>query len=339
MSQDDCGGVAVGVGWATLRAMTNRTTGPRASGGESEAADPLLARALTAVGRTRALGLHFYGHFIGIGGKQAVDGRSEATIEGEPNGTAETGASPVALATVADLAIGAAIRSHLKMGCRLGTVTLTLQHAVGAVDGPIVARGEAQPCEGEMKPGRCVLLSADGRLVGTAQGWFAALPPPPGVALPAPGSATRCRRSRSRRRAELDEQEHAAVSAARAAGQRARRRRTTISEEAAPLRLAPLDGGGLHLGRACHRAGLANRVGHIQGGALYGGAALVATKALGVPSSALIEGHYQFIRPADGAILHGEATVLRRGRLGAFVESRLAVDGKLVGAGLFSFRL
>jgi len=60
---------------------------------------------------------------------------------------------------------------------------------------------------------------------------------------------------------------------------------------------------------------------------------------LGAPTSAILEGHYQFIRPADGAILHGEGTVLRRGRMGAFVESRLEVDGKLVGAGLFSFRL
>jgi hypothetical protein len=37
--------------------------------------------------------------------------------------------------------------------------------------------------------------------------------------------------------------------------------------------------------------------------------------------------------PCDGA-----ATVPRRGRLAAFVESKLPVDGKLVEVGHFSFR-
>src|SRR5205823_7186249 len=104
--------------------------------------DLVLARALQAVGRARALGLHFYGHFVGIGGTQAVGGRSEVWIEGEPEGSGATGVSTVALATVADLAIGAAIRSHLEAGCRLGTVTLSVQHPRGAIDGAIVVRGQ-----------------------------------------------------------------------------------------------------------------------------------------------------------------------------------------------------
>ena len=306
----------------------------------SEADDPLLGRALDAVGRARALGLHFYGHFIGIGGRQAVDGRSEVWIEGEPNESTSTGASPVALATLADLAIGAAIRSHLEMGCRLGTVTLSMQHPVAPVAGPIVARGDAAPCDGEIKPGRCVLSTPDGTPVGNAMGWFAALPPPPGVVLallpwerdpqppvPIPTAA------------ELDEQEAGAVAAARSAGERAHRRGTTISEELLHFDWRSSTVEGCASGELSIGPELANRVGHIQGGALYGAAALVATQALNVPSAALIDGHYEFVRPADGAILHAEGTVLRRGRLGAFVESRLAVDGKLVGAALFSFRL
>ena len=71
---------------------------------------------------------------------------------------------------------------------------------------------------------------------------------------------------------------------------------------------------------------------------MYGAAAIVAAQALGVPLSMLVDGHYQFLRIADGALLHGEATVLRRGRLASFVEARLSVDGKSVGFGLFSFR-
>ena len=45
----------------------------------------------------------------------------------------------------------------------------------------------------------------------------------------------------------------------------------------------------------------------------------------------------RFERIADGATLHGEASVLRRGRLASFVEARLSVDGKVVGVGSFSF--
>lgn len=309
-------------------------------GADPEAADPLLARALQAVGRARVLGLHFYGHIIGIGGRQAHDGRSEVTIEGEPNGSAGRGASPVALATVADLAIGAAIRSHLELGCRLGTVTLSVQHPVVPVVGPIVARGEAASSDDEIKSGRCVLSTPDGSVVGYAQGSFAALPPPPGVVLALlPWERDPMPQVPAVTLADLDEQEEAAVAAARSAGERAHRRGTTLSDELLPFDWRPQSVEGCASGEFSVGPELANRVRHVQGGALYGAATLVARQALGVPSATLLEGHYQFVRPADGAILHAEGTVLRRGRLAAFVESRLAVDGKLVGAGLFSFRL
>jgi len=301
--------------------------------------DPILARALRAVGRNRALGLHFYGHFIGIGGTPGADGRAELAIEGDPATDGATGVSAVALATVADLAIGSAIRTHLEPGCRLGTVTLSVQHPLGPVSGPIIARAEAEPAPGDGKPGRCLLTTADGTIVGHAQGWFAALPPPPGVALsllpwervdppPAPIPPL----------ADLDEQEAAAVTAARAAGDRARRRGTSISDELLHFDWHPAVEGAAS-GELTIGPELANRVGHIQGGALYGAAVIVAMQALGVMSSALVDGHYQFIRPADGKVLHGEGKVLRQGRMAAFVETRLSVDGRLVGTGLFSFRM
>src|SRR5947207_635426 len=105
--------------------MTNQHTAPPSA---PVVDDPVLARALRAVGNARALGLHFYGHFIGVGGTQAVDGNSEIWTDGEPEGAGAVGVSIVALATVADLAVGAAIRSRLDPGCRLGTVTLSVQH-------------------------------------------------------------------------------------------------------------------------------------------------------------------------------------------------------------------
>jgi acyl-coenzyme A thioesterase PaaI-like protein len=83
---------------------------------------------------------------------------------------------------------------------------------------------------------------------------------------------------------------------------------------------------------------LGNRVGHLQGGALYSVAARAAGHALAEARWQLAEGSYQFLRPGEGRVLDAEATVLRGGRATAFVQARLAVDGKAVGAGLFTFR-
>ena len=300
--------------------------------------DPVLERALLAVGRTRALGLHFYGNFVGISGSPAGLGTSRLSTDGEPPGVGAPGVSAVALATVADLAIGSGIRSHLEIGARMATATLSIQHPIEPVAGPILGLGEAEAGTGEQLSGRAVLVGPDGQPVGYAQGWFAALPAPPGwVQRPLPWEYDVQPPISVPTLAELDEAEAAAVASALAAGQRARERGTSISEELLNFRWESATDGRA-AGELTNGPELANRVGHIQGGALYGAAAIVAAKALGAPLSHLVDGHYQFLRIADGAFLHGEATVLRRGRLASFVESTLSVDGKAVGYGLFSFR-
>jgi acyl-coenzyme A thioesterase PaaI-like protein len=300
--------------------------------------DPVLERALLAVGRTRTLGLHFYGNFVGLGGRPAPVGATRLAVDGEPPGIGAPGVSAVALATAADLAVGSAIRGYVGVGARMATATLSIQHPIEPVEGPVAALGEAEPAAGEQRIGRAVLVAPSGRAVGYAQGWFAALPPPTGwvqsllpwehdvlptISVPA--------------LSELSETEAAAIAAARAAGQRAQERGTSISEELLNFQWEEAPDGHA-AGRLANGPELANRVGHIQGGALYGAAAIAAAKALGVPLTQLVDGHYQFLRIADGAFLHGEATVLRRGRLASFVEATLSVDGKAVGYGLYSFR-
>ena len=308
--------------------MTDRTA----------SADPVLDRALLAVGRTRALGLHFYGNFVGIGGSPGGLGTSRLSTDGEPPGVGAPGVSAVALATVADLAVGSAIRSHLYVGARMATATLSIQHPIQPVDGPVLGLGNAETATGEQQSGRAVLVDPAGRPVGYAQGWFAALPPPPGwVPNPLPWEYETPPPVSLPALEDLDESEAAAVDSALAAGQRARERGTSISEELLNFQWDVADDGRA-AGALKNGPELANRVGHIQGGALYGAAAIVAAKALGVALTHLVDGHYQFLRIADGALLHGQATVLRRGRLASFVEAQLAVDGKAVGYGLFSFR-
>ncbi len=83
---------------------------------------------------------------------------------------------------------------------------------------------------------------------------------------------------------------------------------------------------------------LSNRVGHVQGGALYAIAARAGGHALGNGRWDLAEGSYQFLRPAEGRSLTARAAVLRRGRSLAFVQVHIDVDEAAVGAGLFAFR-
>ena len=202
--------------------------------------DPIVARALLAVGRTRALGLHFYGHFVGIGGGNAADGVSRLTVDAEPEGYGAPGVSVVALATVADLAIGGAIRSHLERGSRLATATLTVQHPKGAIDGPVTARGEAEDRPVEQRAGRCLLEGTAGQPIGNAQGWFAALPPPTGwVQRPMPWEYDEPPPITVPSLGELTADEANAVAAAQAAADRARTRGTSVSEELLHFRWLP----------------------------------------------------------------------------------------------------
>ena len=302
--------------------------------------DVVLERALAAVGRTRALGMHFYGHFIGLSGTGAppAGGAACVRLEGEPPGVGASAVSPVALATVADMAMGAAIRSRIEPGARLGTITLSLHHPADAVVGPVDADAVVLEVAGGHGAARCSIVAA-GRAVAQAQGWFAALPPTPGAELrPLPWERRELPPVVVPRPEELAEQEAAAVAAARAAGERAQARGTAVSQEIVSIAWdEPDDGrasGTLPIGPE-----LANRARHVQGGALYGAAALVARRALGTPDAILADGHYQFLRPADGAVLRMEASLVRRGRSVAFVEARLDVDDVVVGIGLFSFRL
>src|SRR4051812_50012612 len=90
--------------------------------------DPVLERALLAVGRTRALGLHFYGNFVGIGGSPGSVGTSRLSIDGEPPGVGVPGVSAVGLATRADLTVGPGVFSSLTGRGQGGPGTPPSQH-------------------------------------------------------------------------------------------------------------------------------------------------------------------------------------------------------------------
>jgi acyl-coenzyme A thioesterase PaaI-like protein len=293
--------------------------------------------AVAAVARTRALGMHYYGHVLGVATSPA--GRPRPHLAPTRSVTPDV-VPPVSLAAVADLAMGSALRAATTPGRRLGTVSMTLHHAGSDARPPIAADASVVWMDPEETQGvtRCDLTDAGGRPVGVAQGWFMGLPVPDGVRLrllpwelPEPPEIAPLTYG------ELDADERAAVAATVEAAQRARDRGTSVSEELTEPAWSDPPAEGTARGTLMIGPALANRVGHVQGGAVYGIAVAAAARAVG-PGLAVAEGHVQFLRPAAGTVLTAEARVTRRGRGAAFAEATLTVDDRTVATGLFAFR-
>jgi acyl-coenzyme A thioesterase PaaI-like protein len=295
--------------------------------------------AVRAVARTRALGMHYYGHILGITTSAAADGSPRPHLSPDPSVTPGD-VPPVSLATVADLAMGSAVRAALSPGRRLGTVSMTLHHTCSAVPAPVATDASVVWMAPDESQGvtRCDLTDAAGRLVGVAQGWFMALPVPDGVRLPLlPWERVQPPQIEPLAYGDLDPLERAAVGSTVEAARRSRERGTSVSEELTAPAWSEAPAEGTAHGTVTIGPALGNRVGHVQGGALYGIALAAAARAAG-PGLEVAEGHVQFLRPAAGEVLTAEGTVIRRGRGAAFAEASLTVDGRPVVTGLFAFR-
>jgi acyl-coenzyme A thioesterase PaaI-like protein len=297
----------------------------------------IAERALRAIALNRQPGLHFFGYFLGLAGDRPASGKSTLRLAAPP-AIGSSASSAVALATLIDLTLGASIRSWYQPGARLATVTLSIHHPFGLVEGPVEARATSSLTADDHGVAQAQVLEAGGKVVAEAEGWFAVLPAPPGRDLgllpweedvprdPAPLTLE-----------ELTEVEAGVLNAALAAAERAERLRTRVAQELLAFRWEARPEGEAH-GVLSLGPELGNRVGVMQGGAVYGAAALAAEKALEGSGFVLADGHYQFLRPADGPELTARAQVTRRGRAVAFVDVTLSVGETLVGRGLFGFR-
>jgi acyl-coenzyme A thioesterase PaaI-like protein len=283
--------------------------------------------------------MHYYGHFLGITTRRPANGRACPHLVPDP-AVMPGAVPPVGLAVIADLALGSALRARLGAGRRLGTVSLTLHHMGTDIRPPVTADADTvwvapDPGEGVM---RCNLTDTTGRTVGAGQAWFMALPIPEGRQLPLlPWEREGEPDIEPVTEADLDERERTAVEETLRAAERALERGTSVGEE---LTSPEWDAGaadGTASGVLSLGPSITNRVGHVQGGALYGIGLAAAAQALG-PDMAAADGHLQFLRPADGERLVAEGTTLRRGRGAAFAESRLTVDGRLTAVGRYAFR-
>jgi acyl-coenzyme A thioesterase PaaI-like protein len=297
--------------------------------------------ALQAIGLTRARGLTFYGHFVGLGGAVPAGGRARLELAGEVAGVGQSASSYAAVATLADMSLGSAMRSLVSPGALLSTVSLALQHRTG-LRGPLAAEAVSGAVVDGHTLVQCRLLAPSGdtaaqAVVGHGQAWFAVLPSPDGRApglMPweyaTPPAAPPVGIE------DLDEREQTLVSATEAAADLAVAGAASLSEAVLMAHWAPA-ADGIARGTLEPAAQVLNRAGQIQGGILYGLAAVAAERALGLQAPAAVDGHYQFLRPATGP-LELAATTLRSGRSAAFARVDLRTGAGLIGAAQFGFR-
>ncbi len=318
---------------------TARTEPPAdAVPGGTEPEPDVRTAAIGAVARTRAQGLHYYGQVLGMTVSPPADGPPRPYLA--PDRCVTPGhVPPVAVAVAADLAMGSAVRAAVGAGRRLGTTSMTLHHLCPGVTAPVRTAASVVWLDADRRNGlaRADLTDATGTLVGAAQGWFMALPVPEGVTLRLlPWELDDLPAVPDLAHEDLREDERAAVDATLRAGERARAHGTSVSAELTALTWDDTAEG---TARGSLRIGpeLGNRVGHVQGGALYGIGLAAAARAVG-PGFAPADGHWQFLRPGDGELLVAEASVSRLGRKAAFACVRLTTDGRPAGAGQFAFR-
>lgn len=288
----------------------------------------IRSQVLRGIALNRDPGYHFVGNFLDVsfdrvGAQDASLSMDVAPHCAETDGTMNLGA----FAVLADLALAATVRAGLNAATRLATVHMNLQFTGVPLAGRLEARSVLQGfLDGAAAPQGLARVEVDSEgsraCVGT--GAFMVLKPPPGVALyrmpqprrsdPAPALLPDPELKRDERK--VLQQADAALAAAAANGDAFIRR----FWGAEPHRV---EGGascsvknGPHIG---------NRVGHVQGGVLFGLAADTARTAL--PSTWLLSNvSAWYISPGEGRTLRIRSRIVHHGRLTAVVRTQ--VTGK-----------
>jgi acyl-coenzyme A thioesterase PaaI-like protein len=309
-----------------------------ADGGPTGRCAAVRARALDSVARTRAVGPHFFGNFVGVTGLPRDGQRSRLHLDLEPGVGSEAPVSPIAVATLADLTMSASIRAVLGPQRRLGTITMALHHLEPVVTGPLAGEATAVRVERDEERGfaRCDLRDQRGTVVTAVEAWFVAMATPPGRTLgPVPWELPDDVPVPPVAESELTADERAAVEACEAAARRADAAGTSVVDELVAGTWTASRGDAVR-GEIPVGPAHANRGGHVQGGVLYGAAALGAQWVV-AEGMCLAEGHLSFLAPADGDLLVVESRVLRHGKRTSFAESRVTVGDRLVATGEFAF--
>jgi acyl-coenzyme A thioesterase PaaI-like protein len=271
----------------------------------------------TALALRRETGAPLLGLLLDL--RQAATGPAAIELEGVsawgPLGVTE-------LATLSDLALGAALRRKAGTATLLPTITLTLEldrdapgcdatvcaEAEPTVDGTAGAVGRLRSADGVL--GRCMATF----VVGSREADVPPLPWEINGRVPASASS----RGREERLTDAEAAVLAALDHASAG-----------SLEARLLRLQWQSEDGRSQGALEPGIALLNRAGHVQGGATVG-LAVAAARAASSRPARLASAHVQFVRPALARRLQVVGRLVRGGRRTSFATVELSQDDRVV---------
>lgn len=304
-------------GSATLRA-----------GGVPVSDHPIRARVLQAIARNRVPGLHFAGHFLDIQWRRLADDTAGLAIPDGPHCRDANGTVNIAaLGILADNALSTPARFGATPGARLGTVFLQIQFTGAPVTGDLGAEARLLGrSEGAIrqKSMSSAIFSANGKTIGHATGEFVLLEAPPGVTLaPLPWERQELPRTLPVDAGPLEPHERAVLEACDAALARATPQASFIQQFWGGVPRRTVQGAGSRVAIGPH---IGNRVGHVQGGILFGLAATSAGAAA-PPGMMLSNASAWYISPGCGDALAVRSRVLHTGRTMAVVRTEIKAAG------------
>lgn len=288
--------------------------------------DAIRARVLRAIARNRIPGLHFAGHFLDIQCLDIAGETARFAIPDGPHCRDANGAMNIAvLGILADNVLAAPTRRGESPGARLGTVHLQLQFTGAPLTGDLSAESRLLGrSEGVMmqKSSASATFYANGKPIAHGSGEFVLLDAPPGVTL-AP-------RPWERKHTDppqtvpvdidaLEPHERAILKACDAALVKASSQAAFIQHfwGGVPRRSAQGASNRVEIGPH-----IGNRIGHVQGGILFGLAATNACAA--APSSMrLSNASAWYTSPGRGAALLVRSRVVHAGRTFGVVQTEI----------------
>ncbi len=293
----------------------------------------LIERVRRGIAASRVPGLHFPGYFLGLHARGMDKSEAWTAIPYGPHCTNTNGDMNIAaIALLADMGPGAAMRMHLPPASRMATATLQLQftgipvrsdlecHARfdGFFEGAAAVQGRTS--------GR---LIADGKVVCHAVGTFATPPAPAGTKLvPVPWAAMeQLPPPLAVREMAVDEKSilKSARAALKSADAEVEVKRSFIEHLWAQIASPRTGGGAGNTVRIGPHIG--NRVGHVQGGVMVGIAAASAVAAL--PQNARLTGASAwYISAGMGKALRVRSRILQQGRTIAVVRTEVIGDNQ-----------
>lgn len=287
----------------------------------------IRARVLRAIAGNRIAGLHFPGHFLGIEWWEVAGGTARLALADGPYCRDANGVINIAaLGIFIDNALAAPARTGASPGARLGTIHLQLQFTGAPATGDLSAesrllgRTEGVALQQSLSS---ATFHADGKSVCHASGEFVLLDAPPGVILaPLPWERSEPPRTVSVDVGELKTHERAILKACDTALANASPQASFIQHFWGGVPHRTVRGASNRVAIGPH---IGNRVGHVQGGILFG---IAATNACAAAPEAMMLSNASvwYISPGRGASLSVRSRVVHTGRTIAVVRTEIKTD-------------